>query len=188
MKVNKNRKNNKKIALLALVAAIVVVGVTAYGVLAYQKSMWPFTGAELSDQSDDSVNYGPPTQNEVEHSQDAKKDAYENKDDSDTQGNSSSKMQVEVGVAFADIIDGSLEVRAFTPSVVEGDGTCTVTAIKGASTVTGTSKAFIDSTTSQCQPIKIPVSSLSSGTWQVSVDYSSSKSFGKSEIIEVRVP
>lgn len=191
MKINKNRKSNKKAVLLSVAIILLVALVTTYSVVAYKKSLWPFQPGTIQvNGDDDNINYDPPTQQEINDSQNAKKDNLDNdKQDDPSNSTSGNLKSIEVGVSFADVMDGQVEVRAFTPSVVESDGTCTATLTKNSATVTKVSKAFIDSTTSQCQPIKIALSEFQqSGSWSLLVSYKSSKSQGKSEIIEVRIP
>lgn len=191
MKLNKNRKNNKKIVSFVMATALVVALITTYTVVAYQKSFWPFMPDQTTiNEPNNDINYDPPTQQEIEDSQDAKKNNLDDDEDNDSPTSTSGNLRhIEVGVAFADEINGQIEIRAFTPSVVESDGICTATLTKNSATVTKSSQAFIDSTTSVCQPIKIALSEFQqSGDWSLVVSYKSSKSQGKSEIIEVRVP
>lgn len=190
MKTNKNRKKSKKVLFIVGLAILSIAIITTYGAVAYKKDFWPFNIQAQQDSKDDnSINYEPPTDQEVKDSQDGKKNIPDDNDTDNSNNNTGNLKSIEVGVAFADVIDGNIEVRAFTPSVVESDGTCTATLTKGSATVSAKSQAFIDSTTSQCQPIKIALSEFAqSGSWNLFVSYISAKSQGKSEIIEVQIP
>ena len=85
-------------------------------------------------------------------------------------------------------MDGSLEVRAFTSSVIQGSGSCTTTVKKaGASSITETAPAFIDVSSTICKPIYIPRTQLSAGTWTVTVTYSSPTHYGLSGAYNVEV-
>lgn len=186
MKINKNSKKRSKIPTFFGLIAIAVVLVTAYGVMAYAQSWWPFSS--YTPAQDNSIYYGPPTDHELEHNQDAKKDAYESKTD-EQEPETQDLKSVEVGISFADVMGDNVEIRAFIPGVVEGDGTCYATLTHQGVNVSESSKAFIDSSTSQCRPIKIPLNKFQmGGQWDLTITYKSSKSQGKSEIIEVEIP
>lgn len=166
---------------------LIIVVTTTYGVVAFNKGLWPLNNSRQNNDDNGSINYGPPTDQEVKDSQDGKKGIPD--DNEKTDSNTSDARRVEVGVAFANVINKNVEVRAFTPSVVESDGVCTATLTKGSAIVSAKSQAFIDSTTSQCQPIKIALSEFTQpGSWSLVVSYISAKSQGKSEIIEVQIP
>lgn len=182
MKINKQKKKNFTIIAIAIATLLLVGGgVAAYMVMNNQNKA---DSQEIND-----VNYDPPTDREVEEGQDAKKDAYENTKNpsSDDKTTTETKKSVNVGVSFADMYDGKLEIRAFTSGVVEA-GTCTATVKRGGEEVTKTSGAFIDASSTQCEPMYIPKSELSSGKWSVTVSFSSKSALGTSEVVEVNVP
>lgn len=179
----KIRQQNKK-KLTIIFASVLTLALIGGGVAAYMVS----TNQDTADSQEiNSVNYDPPTDQEVEDGQDAKKDAYEDtKTDTSDDKNTTNKRSVNVGISYADIYNNNLEVRAFTNGIVEA-GTCTVTITKDGKVVTETSGAFIDASSTQCEPMFIPKSQFSSGTWSVSVSYSSSSAQGTSEKVEVTV-
>lgn len=188
MKTTTNQPR-KRIVIAAVIigaAVLLAAGTYAYGALTGSFLSTPESAAPES--SDNSVNYEPPTDQEIRDSQNGKKN--HNEDQKAPEKDPITNLQkVEVGIAFADIIDTALEVRAFTPSVVEGTGTCTATLKQGGLVLERTTQAFIDSATSQCKPIQIPLSAFpKTGTWLLTVTYKSSTSQGKSEIIEVGIP
>ena len=186
------QKTKKALVVTAIVVATALVG---YAATAYNVSLWPFSSTPNTSKETgepNTVNYDPPTDQEVEDGQNAKKSTYNNLN-SDEDGTSngdtpdSNKTSVGVGIAFADVFESNLEVRAFTNGVVQA-GTCTVTVVKDGKTITKTSGAFIDASSTQCEPILIPKSQLSSGTWSVMVTYSSNGAYGVSEKLEVTIP
>lgn len=196
MRVYKNnRLAGKKIAIASGIALLLLL---SYGGLSYSQSWWPFSNdnsASISEEDKpkavNEVNYDPPTQEEIDRSQDGKKNSAANEqiDSRDEKDANSSKNTVSIGIAFADVVGSNLEIRAFTPSVIEGDGKCTATLSKGSESITESSSAFIDSTTSQCQPIIIPTNKLKqSGSWSLIVKYDSSTSRGISDNIGVVIP
>jgi len=188
------QKSKKALIITTVIVAVALVG---YGATAYSMSLWPFPSNSTNSTETgepNTVNYGPPTDQETEDSQNAKKDNYNNSNPDENGANVSNgdtpvsnKTSVNVGVSFADIFESNLEVRAFTNGVVQA-GTCTVTVTKDSKTVTETSGAFIDASSTQCEPVMIPKSKLSSGKWSVTVTYSSDSAYGVSEKIEVVIP
>lgn len=192
------QKSAKKILIPVLVGFILLAGGwTAY---AYTQNLWPFGSSDTTNQSNDtsdsdnSINYDPPTQQEIDSSQDAKQRGEDTNDassDDDSSNNSGQKKSVDVGISYADIYGDNLEVRAFTNGVIEGTGTCTATVTMKdmpSMKVTQQSKAFIDASTTQCEPIKIPKSKFMSGTWTVVVSFSSPDRQGTSAAMEVTIP
>jgi len=190
----KTQKSNssRKIILLFIVFTLLIGGFV-YGIVAKNKDLWPFMANKSnsptseSNSATDSINYNPPTDQEIQEGQDAKKRIIESSEEDET-SSVSTKTTVGVGVAFADIVDGKLEIRAFTPNIIEGDGLCTAELKKDGATVTESSLAFIDSTTSQCRPIYISVDRFQSeGVWSLIVSYESETSIGESPSMEINI-
>ena len=196
MKIKTSKKQLSKKMLLAI--AIVVLLCSGGLAYAYFQKIGPFRVSPAPEQST-SVNYAPPTEEETTSSQDAKKNLPADSSDSDSSTptapdkntNSSSKKSTNVGISYADIYNGKLEIRAFTNTVIEGTGTCTATVVMKdmeSMRLTKSSKAFIDATSTVCEPIYVPTSELHSGTWRVTVAFSSPDHQGSSDTVEVKVP
>ena len=171
------RKNKKPI--LSISAAVLVLAIAGYFGYAYTtKSAWPFVASTQAEGSNDqNVNYNPPTEQEVDASQDAK---HQTEDTSPV-------TNVSVDVSYAGKSDDgqSVEVDAYITSVIEGSGTCTATFTKGAASVSASTKGFIDATSTICEPISIPLSRFESGSWKLVVTYKSDGRVGTSSPIEV---
>lgn len=187
MKINTIKKRKK--TLVIIVVTCVALGI-AGGVLAWQlvqsNNSAPQTTNDPPAVND--VNYGPPSETDISEGQDGKKSTYEQNTSESNDNTDSSKKSVAVGVSYADMYNNKLEIRAFTNGVIEGSGSCTATATKGSTVITETTTAFIDSSTTQCNPIYIEASRLSSGTWDVVVKFSSNSAEGTSDIIKVTIP
>ncbi|MEX5718145.1 hypothetical protein [Geodermatophilus maliterrae] len=79
-----------------------------------------------------------------------------------------------VVVTYTEVADGRLQVGAFVQGVVELGGTCTVTATgEDGSTVTGESEAEPGPSSTDCVGLAADLPADASGTWRVSVTYSS---------------
>lgn len=188
MKQKLSNTTNRSKALFIGIAAIVLV---AAGYIAYAKvtnSLWPFNTAKTTVQDSperpvNDVDYSPPTEEDASHANDAKKRLDESTKQEQT------KTNIYVGVTMADIAVDQLEIRSFVSGVIEGGGTCTATLTRNGISVAATSTAFVDSTTSICTPISIPLTRFKdSGQWDLVVSYSSVTSTGTSTIIKVELP
>ncbi len=157
-----------------------------------------FTYAYFADNTPEDAAENDPGQTtatdaEPSGSQSAKERIFEEGNNSNDKPNKPSdgdteKESVTVGISYADVFEGQLDVRAFTPDVVEGNGTCTATVSKqGYESVIKTVEAFIDASSTICNPIYIPVSDLAPGTWTVNVSFSSPTHEGSSGPVEVEV-
>jgi len=171
MPMRSTQKKNHKIIYLIIIVAILVLAAAYFGYGYFSKNLWPFNAASQQSQDAseiiDGVNYGPPTDQEITDSQNAKK---QNGADTPTP-----TEQVNVDLAYAGKSDDgqSIEVRMFTTDVIEGNGTCTATLSKGASTASSQSSGFVDARSTICEPINIPLSKLSEGKWNLTIEYSS---------------
>lgn len=182
--ISNQHKKQKKYLLLGVVAILFLVG--GLVTFAATTNYWHF--AELnSDGSNDTgpiINYDPPTEEELNSSQDGKKNS--NNADSTQTREVSEIRQISVEVSYAEKIGTNLEIRAFTPDVIESDGICTATVTQGEQEVVKTSQGFVDATTTICEPINIPMSEFStSGIWSVVVTYTSPNSTGISDKVEL---
>lgn len=188
-----NLRFKQKMIIVFVALALLLGGGLLY---AYTQHVWPFSNPSATNKTagndqENSINYDPPTNQEIDEGQEAKKNNPTNEQPSTDKTPSQQKKVVDVGISYADIYSSNLEIRAFTNGIIEGTGTCTATVtMKNMESmrVTKSSKAFIDATSTVCEPIYIPTSQLHSGTWQVVVVFSSPDHEGKSETVEVKVP
>lgn len=186
------RLKNKKNKLLPILLAVIVVAslfFTAYKVGLLNN----FFHEEINDTDTNTVrdtndiDYTGPTESDISNSQAAKSRAGSTST-LPPSPNSGSKRTISIAVSYADInSDNQLEVRAFTSDIIEGSGTCTLTASKGSSEVTTNTPAFIDVSSTICEPLYIPKSKLSTGTWKIVVTYSSPNASGTSGQSQVGV-
>jgi hypothetical protein len=187
MKIAKKKQNKKPLIVIIALIIIVAACIGIYYLVNRSNQSTP-----------DSINYNPPTQEEIDASQDAKKrnDEKNNEEKNPTddkptinsnENSSTPQKNASVGITYADVFDGKLEIRAFTDSVIEGNGTCVATIHSGGVTKEASSKAFVDATSSICQPIYFNISDLTPGTWSVTVTYTSPDAKGVSETTEIKI-
>ncbi len=180
---------NKKSLVLVLISAAIVILIGYFAFAYFSKAAWPFLGTQKTDSS--SETYAPPTEQEVKDSQDAKKNnTSQEQQDTDNSSPDTALKNVSVAIAYAgfDETENAIDIRAFTPDVMEANATCTATLTQGEETVTKSSKSFIDSTSSQCEPILFPLSDFpSSGAWDATVTYKSDRYNGVSNTMTTEV-
>lgn len=191
MKLASHSSQKTKRTIIVL-ASVLLVSMAGYAAYATSNGLWPFSSNQTAHHSeaDEADTSSSPTEVDESDSQSAKKEYVEDSKPNEPQApaKSAGKKAVDVGVSFADIYDGKLEVRAFTSGTIES-GSCKVTAkhASSGSVVSESSKAFIDASTTQCEPVYIPVSKLAEGEWDVSVEFSSKTHQGVSESRKVNV-
>jgi len=189
--MRRNKKNTKKSLLIALVALVIILA-GAYTYVAAREGYWPFPSAPRQEESeqtstdDDTTTPNQPNDtNEDSSTYNGIKNSNGSAEPQEPTPTTGTKKTVGVGIASAGPVETNVEVRAFVTDVIEGSGTCTATFKKGAITVTASSQAFIDVSTSQCEPIRIDASRFEKGTWNLVVSYTSPTSNGASETLEV---
>ncbi|UFS57754.1 hypothetical protein [Subtercola endophyticus] len=87
-----------------------------------------------------------------------------------------------------DAANSGISVSAFVPSIVESGGTCTITATLGSIVTTDSYDATASATTTDCGTHLMTSNTLTSGSWQVTVSYTSATSSGTSAASEVVIP
>lgn len=189
MKINKIKRRNK-ILPTAIAAVVAIAILSVYLATAYStKNLWPFIEQHPSVEKADSDDTKEIPQNEkAPVVNEDKKGSIREEEPSQTDpaNPSDSKREVEVGISYASVQDNIVEIRAFTPSVIESTGTCTATLVQGSQQVVRSSQSFIDSSSSQCEAINIPASNFPSlGTWLLTVTYESPNSSGVSATREI---
>jgi hypothetical protein len=101
----------------------------------------------------------------------------------------STKRAVSPFITLADwdASSSELDVSAIVPNLVESGGTCTATVTRNGVVRTASAPAAAVSTYVGCNPMTIPGSALSTGTWTVRVTYSSRTATGASAAKTVEV-
>lgn len=192
MKISRSHKKNKKVVLVVIAASAILFLVAALSL--------PYTplGAQLNNDKPavtdtvrdvNSVDYSGPSETDVAESQNGKKNGTsESSKDGQAADSSSQSTTVPVAISYVGTASGKVEIRAFTPGTIEGNGTCTAVLTKGQLSVEQSSKAFIDAASSQCEPIYIDISKFSqSGSWELTVTYTSPTHKGASDPERVNI-
>lgn len=99
-----------------------------------------------------------------------------------------SNGQVDVMLTYAkfDQARGTVQASGFVAGIIEDGGRCTLTLTQGARTVTATSTAAADATTTTCGRLETPPG-IAAGTWNAVLTYESAHARGASRSMEVTV-
>lgn len=168
-------KQTKKKLLLAL-AALLIVGLVLFGLEKFHITNFIHKKSSSSGaQPTETINYNPPTDAEKKSGDnvDIKKSTQPTTNTQTTQPSSQGEVSGSASVAITDanVYNGQVEVRAFVSNMI-ADGTCTYTFTAGTKTVTKTSPAKADASTTNCLTLDFNVSELSdSKKWNVTVKY-----------------
>ena len=98
------------------------------------------------------------------------------------------KAQVFLAYADWDPAGARLEAAGFVSGLIQSGGTCTLTATLNGRSVTTTSDAEADATTTNCGQLTLPADQLVPGEWDVTLSYRSATHRGTSQPTPVTVP
>jgi hypothetical protein len=173
----KRPTNTKKVVIItSAVFLLAVLTVLVYAYL-FNGSLFGWRARATKD-SDSSINYGPATKDQQQAGNKAKSGSNSDTPPAPTPTPGSDKKNIQMDITAVSQNGPTLQVRVLLSSVVS-DGTCTLTLTKsGQSTVTKTADTQALAKTSTCRGFDIPVSELSSGTWSLSINYSSTSLTG----------
>jgi len=174
MKIQTPKKPWKKriFIVLPLLLTTLIAAVFAY--------VYIFNGSILGwSSTDPSINLDKPTDDQIKSGVKIKNESLKKDKDSSTrttdktvapQGTNGSKKAVDIVITAANQNDGVLQVRGLIYDVV-GDGLCTLTLSHDEQLVTKTAEPQAQASVSSCKGFDIPVSELTSGTWQLTLVY-----------------
>lgn len=179
------RSTNKR---YLVVVSIVVIIVAACLISAKAFNWWPFEGKITQTPIAQTGEFSPPTEEEKSAGDKQKDEIIQKEQDRNTSDQpGSGKKNVSVIITDAGQYDNAIEVRAFIPDYYQ-DGTCTITLTKDSHTVTKTTPAYRDASTTICtNPLFARSEFPVSGDWQVNVKYSSAGADGTSATQKVKV-
>lgn len=176
---------NKKIIILSVLLLIIIVAVVLF---LFRNDSTP------NNQDSGDINYNPPTEQELEETEQHKEEIanknqeYDPAQPSDTE-NSNGKKDIKPVVTFWGQASAGkdFELNGYVPGVIEEDGICTVILSKSSEEVTESKKALPDAQSTSCGLITIPRGQLSAGEWTVKLRYESSESAGISSPEKVSI-
>lgn len=174
MKIKQKRVSKK--VILAIIIACVAVASIVYVVYAQQVS-------DDNKKAKKPITYSGPTEQDKQDAANNKANVAKRQElEKEAKQESSSKKQVNPVITNASQSGQQVTITGYISGVFEDGGICTMIASKGSTTVTRTTKGFADATTTSCSPFFIERSVFSeSGSWSVTIKYSSSSAEGTSQ-------
>ncbi|CAN5425096.1 hypothetical protein BH09PAT4_BH09PAT4_03060 [soil metagenome] len=173
--------------LLSLVTLLLLVGVVAVLEITDTTHLLHPESSPTTKTADQAIDYSPATDEEKADSDSLKTDSSNQQDQNTNNSGSTTKKQVEVTLTGYRTDTSNLYVNGYVSGIVEDGGTCTTTLKNGSAVVTRSRQGVSNATNTTCGQTTIPLSSLHSGTWQATLNYSSTTSTGKSSVMDVVV-
>lgn len=167
--MNITQKKNKKLYLIIAAIFVLLAGFSYY-VFALNGNLfgWQFRKDETS-----SVNMDPPTDDQVKAGQNAKEETVEEDQGKPGTGDGTPTPNLSgaltVGFSAVNQNDSKLQVRVMIEEVLSS-GQCNLTLTDSSKTVTKSAAVYPTASISTCQGFDIPVSELSNGTWNITVN------------------
>lgn len=170
MKINKPKSKKTPIIIVIVAIAIFVAAVAIY-MRALDSNLFGWQKAD----SNKSINYSGPSDDQKAAGSQVKQASIEN--DQAKNGSSGSdplpkpvpqengKSTVGVSITTSTQLASAYQIRVLI-STVTANGVCTLTLSKGSNTIQKTSAVSALASSATCQGFDIPLSELSSGTWE----------------------
>lgn len=171
--LRKKTTTKKKFLVTVGILLIAAIALTIY-------FLWPKNQSENTSNSDTSTtqdqetNTTPPTQEQIDAGNNAKKETVENSDPTTPPDTTAS---LPVTITAANQNDSTFNIRVLIDELINS-GTCTLKLTQGSSTVTKTASVQALPEAATCQGFDIPVSELASGSWQLTITVTASNRSG----------
>jgi cytoskeletal protein RodZ len=158
---------------LAIVIAILFVIVAVWLYLAHHCQIWPFQSAINAQTSPISrkIDYSQPSNDQTKNGADIKTQVADSSKDGETTAQSpSTAQQSTLGVTITTVQPGqTVYIRAVIDSVIS-PATCTLTMTgPNGKTYSATASVQPMASSSTCQGFNIPMTSLMSGSWKITI-------------------
>ncbi|MDR0591052.1 MAG: hypothetical protein LBG75_00575 [Candidatus Nomurabacteria bacterium] len=165
MRIQKKHKRTKRTLLVTLLVVLVAAGsVGAVAIIDKNSNKQSSSSEETSSKSKDQSKEKGSTKNA-----DSEDPSFKEKAEEAAKDGSSSQPEgatLDVAITGKNVSGGKLYISVMIGAVTNS-GECKVTLTKGSAVVTKTSGINAMPQSSSCQGFEVPVSELSSGTWQI---------------------
>ena len=180
--LNKNRFSKKRLLVSLGIIVIALAAFLFWYVVIFNGSIlgWSLHSKEVSSHGPD---YNKPSSQQTANGAQIKANSLNDSSKTGSSGSdtppapvpsSGGKSVAQMSITATNQTSSDYQIRTLISALSSG-GSCTLTMTKpGATTVTQTSGVQDLSNTSTCQGFDVPLSELSSGTWNVTVNFSSS--------------
>lgn len=178
-----NKYPRKKIIVSVIFGCSVLIGLVAFADAKNLIDIPFFNDKPSQNMPKDSVNYDPPTKEEVDETQKFKenltKDGTTNVSQDPPKQANGKKVIVPVLSSWG-FDTPFLQASGFVPNVIEQGGVCTLTATKDGASVTATIDGTPNAQNVSCGLMNINRDKLTAGTWKMILSYSSNNYEGVS--------
>lgn len=177
MKLQSKKIPKKPLLITTVVVVLLVASVLTY-VYAFNGNIFGWNNQKTSSNETPSTNLNTPTDEQIKAGNDIKNENVKKTDENTntpptpSSNPGSNKQDVEVIITAANQNSGTLQIRTQISRVVN-TGQCTLNLTKSGKTVTKTADVQALATTSTCKGFDIPVSELSTGSWNATLTYES---------------
>lgn len=188
-KKGKNKKtllNRRNISIFVVV--LLLLGVGTYFFFT-QSNNNEVTEETATTQEEETIDFSPPSEEEQAAIDDNKQKilAEEERRNSGSSTEQNSKRKVNPVITSMPQDGGTVSGYGFISGVIENGGTCTFTFTRGSEQVSESSNGVADATTTRCPPVQVSKNSLSAGSWDVVLNYSSGAAEGTSDVWSLQV-
>ena len=177
----KNKKNNtKRIAgFTVAVLFFIVVSVAILEKLHFINIFNNQSPQQNTTQKRNStkINNDPATNEQIKNGNDIKSSSGSDTPLEPAVVEGSDKKKVQLIISAANQINNLLQIRVII-GAIENNGQCNLSLTKGVTTIKKMSNIQPQASTSTCKGFDVPISELSSGTWLITINYSSDKLTG----------
>jgi hypothetical protein len=184
MRIQHQTNRRKKVALSALILALVVAG--AFGVYTYLHR-----DDTKRDSSGTSLERTP---QDLKLEEELKNDAAKKEQNTQTDQSTTPTVNQDTNLQQVNVVltntgqdNNTISASGFVSNAVEEGGVCKYIFSNGQKTIQKTSTTLVNASSTTCKTIRFDKSELTTGPWKVQIEYISSVSTGKSNILEVDV-
>ena len=180
------KKKNQITNSLKLLLTVIIVALLTFGVLSLMRYLSD-EKRQIDDQKDkNTASFYEDDKKSEENgdsgSYDAKDEAEKDADaNSNNQTNDNGKTVANVSISSAGVLDDKVIASGMVSNVIEEDGSCIYAFTNGEETITETTTGIANAKNTVCESVLLEKSRFKIGTWEVILQYQSTKTEGQSE-------
>jgi len=179
--LNKKRFNKKQLIIVGIIVALALISSFWYVVI-HNGSVFGWSLSPKNSSSNHGTDYTSPSSAQVTNGEKIKSNSLNDTSKTGSSGSdippaptpsTGGKSTVQLTITAINQTNSTLQIRTLISSLNDG-GTCALTATKtDAASITQTVNVQNLSNTSTCQGFDIPISQMSKGTWNITINYNS---------------
>lgn len=191
MNISTKKRSKKALIIVATVLTLSIVGAAAAYVYAFDGNLLGWTAPD-TNKRENGVDYGKPTREQQAGEKDITDRNLESSNNgqnpngvgsdrpSSPQPQKDSKSTVNVSITAANQNESMYQIRTLI-GLITSEGNCTLTLTNGSQKIIKSAKVQSLPSGSTCQGFDIPLTELTKGTWQLTVEFENNSVEGSSE-------